>query len=913
MTSKQIASLLLQQQHEETQPKSASPVKPRLRQVLDGDMLPSTLSPSRKPRASSSAGLWLHPVSESSPLEEANAAADAGDAPLAAARGRRGGSSPPLPNNTMATASATMRSHHRGPPPSSLRTRSFSPPKRRETAFRCHGAGLEHVTVRRAATFFIEAIESRRAESHPESAAASSSVDAANPAAAQVRDELFISIRGVSRVRARIVPVCPGKYEVEWRPPLSGRYSVSVSNFGLPLPGSPFTVLAVTPEPHAPNCSVKGEALTNGIARQTSSFDVTFRDATDAVTNATDLDVFVEPVQTGSPRGSVQQQLAAGGVTAKSGRMCELRVVLGGGEPLDVRSSCEADSPIIGALQPGAVITVIEERRENGNVHSAFALDFIRNSDGVGIRQSDGSKFVRTDAKQHGVNARSSRGSTLKSRALTYRSSSLATNRAAVASPSSRGDGQGSLMFPKSPAAPKPQQPSPSPQPASAATLQPQQLKPSSEPSKPTPGIQPQIEDVVEGKPAATSGHEKMRKRFGSKLVLPAPALQRQFVEQNASLVGNPLGSSERGASKHSQRTTPGAMDSSAGGGLISGLGSHRAQSSNRSPQVSQRSGLGSHRKTGGRKGARSGRESRAMVGWVTTVKDGRPLVSSKVRLEVTDRQKFEQQWTRRQEAEKSTRRQEEFERKLVEGQRLRRKSKENEDEDEEEGRQLFRPPPLPGRSGTSGSGAASTVSPHQKIVRSLAMELAGARSANDLAAFAFGGVYPGTLHAHGRLLPSHKVYFSVGVAGRYLLHVRLRQEAAPVPGSPFLLEVKPGPAHALSTRMPPWIEGEVGGRCSLQIHGSDIMGNRCIEGGAKVAVETVARYIKTSYRDNDDGTYTVCGTASIATPSALVIASLTPELLFFLLALSSIRSSSSMRSARGRFARLYSSTGSTS
>lgn len=55
---------------------------------------------------------------------------------------------------------------------------------------------------------------------------------------------------------------------------------------------------------------------------------------------------------------------------------------------------------------------------------------------------------------------------------------------------------------------------------------------------------------------------------------------------------------------------------------------------------------------------------------------------------------------------------------------------------------------------------------------------------------FGFGGVEPGTLHARGELYEKHAVYYSIGLAGEYLLHVRLRHAAAAIPGSPFKLEV---------------------------------------------------------------------------------------------------------------------------
>ena len=52
-------------------------------------------------------------------------------------------------------------------------------------------------------------------------------------------------------------------------------------------------------------------------------------------------------------------------------------------------------------------------------------------------------------------------------------------------------------------------------------------------------------------------------------------------------------------------------------------------------------------------------------------------------------------------------------------------------------------------------------------------------------------------------LIRTHQVSYSVGVAGKYLLHVGLRGQNAVLPGSPFQLEVKPGKAHAPSTSLP--------------------------------------------------------------------------------------------------------------
>ena len=133
---------------------------------------------------------------------------------------------------------------------------------------------------------------------------------------------------------------------------------------------------------------------------------------------------------------------------------------------------------------------------------------------------------------------------------------------------------------------------------------------------------------------------------------------------------------------------------------------------------------------------------------------------------------------------------------------------------------------------------------------------------------FAFGGIEPGPLRSKGNIHETHKVSYSVGLVGRYLLHVRLRQAALPVPGSPFTLVVTPGKPHARSTHLPAEISagrplmGLVGTRtdaqagCRLVMQTSDKMGNTCVAGGAAVVVDCNNARIESSVQDNDNGSY---------------------------------------------------------
>ena len=128
---------------------------------------------------------------------------------------------------------------------------------------------------------------------------------------------------------------------------------------------------------------------------------------------------------------------------------------------------------------------------------------------------------------------------------------------------------------------------------------------------------------------------------------------------------------------------------------------------------------------------------------------------------------------------------------------------------------------------------------------------------------FAFGGVEPGRLHAHGQLVETHKVYYSIGVCGEYQLHIGLRNQAIPIPGSPFRVVVSPGGGHALSTALPKEalpLKGVVGKKdgkgCTVVMQAADKMGNKCHRGGDKVVCTCSNSDVLCKTEDNEDGTY---------------------------------------------------------
>ena len=192
---------------------------------------------------------------------------------------------------------------------------------------------------------------------------------------------------------------------------------------------------------------------------------------------------------------------------------------------------------------------------------------------------------------------------------------------------------------------------------------------------------------------------------------------------------------------------------------------------------------------------------SPGQVGWITLVKAGKKLVSSRIKLGPGSRRLYSGQWTRRQLNDK------------VES--------------------------------LSGQMAKT-------VVNELTSDPTGI-------GFGFGGVEPG--NSQGKLHDVHKVSYSIGRAGHYLLHVRLRQQAMAVAGSPFHLHVIPGQAHATGTQLSTQpLRGNVGttddAGCKMTMHAADRVGNSCTCGGAKVQIMCESSDMVTKVTDNEDGTY---------------------------------------------------------
>ena len=229
-------------------------------------------------------------------------------------------------------------------------------------------------------------------------------------------------------------------------------------------------------------------------------------------------------------------------------------------------------------------------------------------------------------------------------------------------------------------------------------------------------------------------------------------------------------------------------------------------------------------------------------IGWVTLEKPSmvdKKLVTRRMRLDVGHRQQHLQQWQRRLRSD-----------------RLQQHSNESKSKEVD---------------GASSNMMKSLMKSEMKKLKlkmtsreSRAKELELDSDPEGIG-FAYGGIDPGILKSRGQLHSKHMVHYSIGKVGTYQLHVGLRKRAVPLPGSPFTLVVSPGPAHAISTKVPKLtfpLKGTVGTDkdtgCRMTIASSDQMGNACIAGGANMQCWCTSEDVKCRTTDNNDGTYLV-------------------------------------------------------
>ena len=816
---------------------------------------------------------------------------------------------------------------------------------------RLSGDGLVQAKTREAAEFSIEACDPKGRKR-----------DGGG-------DAWTIAIRGPAKTRCRVTDNGDGTYTCQWKPWCSGTYSLSISLWGarprvparvscthrasrrtrliaapartapflsLPfviqsfvrirppagtvLPGSPYTVNAVTNLPCASKCLVRGNGLHNGISRTENKFEVLFKDRLGQIAHAVDLDVFVEPAPLASPRSLDRSPKAAAGAPAAAGMSKRER------EEKERRAAKDAEDALSAEFRSaGPMPTVMLERRKTSKQTTR------------GSKESSGSSTSKRDAK------------------VTDAAASAAAAAAATAAAAAAAEAIDEPSFSEAKQTPsdeastryrkirirvgdrplllradfaKDSEMIGRLMPGRMATVIEERTTPDGREVRACIAIDsvgPGIDTLPTTNTPLPSGRasardlstnmtlaaEHLRERLAS-----SPRTRRRSLVLAASFNGLDLNTTLRhelekidhGAS--SRRSRRGEVDerasaehaaialtaSSDGEGEIGG--ESRDGSPKPSPKVaggccvrqpdtaastasSARGGgamnafaeevKGTGQQEMGMESARSTSSSVVssalpLTGWVTLIKDGHKLVTSRVKLGPGSRRQYQAQWARRAANDKRERK------------RLEKAEKADLNE--------FGKP-----SGLN-----------------LDQVLAARRYSTEFTAdpsgigFGFGGMEPGS-HSHGKLHEVHTVRYSVGLAGHYFLHVRLRQLAMPIPGSPFLLCVEPAAPHGLASRLPPGpIRGKVGFSqgegCECVLRTADRMGNLCIAGGAAKARLQIAsedKGIESHIADHDDGTYTlrwqckmsgtfvsrvtIDGVDCIGSPLKIILTSSHPEL----------------------------------
>ena len=243
------------------------------------------------------------------------------------------------------------------------------------SASRCEGEGVTLAIVRHPNTFQILA--------HDESGERKQAGG----------DEFKVDIKGKGVYpRVKTSDNGDGSYTVTWSPETTGEYVINVSLAGEKLPGCPFTCSVSTRTPHAPHCSLVGEALKRAVSREQQTVEVRFRDALGNVAHAEDLDCYVEAAdQTSTVLSAATEEelelpawLRAGQPASPRQRSPSPRLTLGDAQncykanvQLVVRASASVDSDRVCQLRKGRMLFVLEQRPEqpDGSVRALVAVD----------------------------------------------------------------------------------------------------------------------------------------------------------------------------------------------------------------------------------------------------------------------------------------------------------------------------------------------------------------------------------------------------------------------------------------------------------------------------------------------------------------------------------------------------------
>lgn len=701
----------------------------------------------------------------------------------------------------------------------------------------------------------------------------------------------FVAIRGRGeRVHAKVIDNGDGTYAVGYRPVTSGRYTVAISLGGEPLAGSPFTAFVSAPMACAPYCIVRGTGLTEGMARREETFEILFKDPTGQTAHAEDLDVYVLPVtraaagahergggerergggggdrgggEEGGPHQSVEEAAApkrssntaragggadGGADSSPPGSPSSPQEGAAGGaprqrppgspgfipllgrreclvtskKPLVVRATPETGSERLGTLQPGQRVLILEVRDVTEADGSACTRGMVSLCGVEPVTRPAGSPQMSGVAGTVGGGGGETNGGGAAAAAASlfhaplepgadWRDYSAVRPRFLDGIPTPRSPKRSARNTPRFKA------------PSGASVGSSSARTPARSGGGGAAGCG---HSGGGGAVSDRSGEGGRRRGLGHGFGQPSsssgssstPVLEGAFGALPSSTATRGDTSSTRGMMLP-PFTTPTAPESGIGSGAerpITSSSPFHAKEVRLPAQPGQ------------------------AVGWITIHKGDRELVTPRGTLRAGERQRHIMQWQRRLAVDRSL--------AVMGG-------------------------PLGGVKAAGGGGAlkkSASLTDDDAGKKKKNVDVSTVRGgssiySNELAAdakrigFAYGGVDPGRLHAHGQLVEVHKVHYSIAMTGTYRLYVALRHDGVQLPGSPFLLTVVAGPASALSTALPTEslpLQGVVGddsdAGCRVLLRASDKMGNLCTAGGANVRCEAKRRGPKSADADDE-------------------------------------------------------------
>ena len=775
-------------------------------------------------------------------------------------------------------------------------------------------------------------------------------------------DKFTVKIRFAGqceRVTAKIVDNDDGSYEVTYVPRSTGVCTISVTFEGEPLPGSPFSCVVAGregPAPCASRCMVSGDSLGKVVAHTPEHFFISFRDSNGRVAHASELDVWVQPVDPTSVSADDTAEAVQADLEGFPLEVAQLLAPPGafdsfvvGANALDVSRTPDPSSVRIARLPPGRTLKLgkVEPPTEGGTIRALVRLELEdleskqsstwrslwpqqqpwrslswRAHRVAEIKREDEEAEAMAIAHAMHLEAKRLEAACLIEAVYRGKESRKHTNRlhqkrrAAIEAATRAAEGiivpeaqsvpvgRGKKSAAGSPeekrgrrggaAASKGKETSPAkgdkrstetalpPAPATSAKQEPKEQKPSADVAEGKVSGDGKVAKSEkktggeESKPKKQAAKEKKSKKFkAADAEAEEAAAAAVVVDESMTVAAMRIQKIARGraARKQAKATdaaaaTGGAPTKAAANTKAKGSKKGTKKDTSRKARESTKSASTSRDAQGtGRVASPDAVEKRTkivtargtpsprlrapspplnlnaqpleqMYGWVTLAAGGEcNVVKQTGRLPIKLRTQHEQHWMRRN---------------AIDSERERERAKQ-------------RDATLDNDKGLPHFNGATIPHDHQQLAASSPRPAYWDDVAFDpkRIGFAYGGVFPGRLHAKGQLVETHQVSFSIGVTGNYLLYVNLRQPHTPwastqggspigegsdwtVPGSPFKLQVSPGNPYPLTTTIPMEKQPLKGiaetGADGKQVHAVhyimqalDKMGNMCDSGGAEV------------------------------------------------------------------------------